>query len=132
MRILIVDDDYVSRSKLKALLSKYGDCDVVPNGDLALEMFRCAHAEAIPYDLISMDVNMPGDKGQEVVRKIRNWEAEHRIPQTAIEVKILMVTVVNDPHDITLSFRQGCEGYLIKPITPEKLKEALAKIEIKE
>ena len=130
MRILIVDDDYVSRTKLKALLSAYGDCDTVPNGAMAVEMFTTAHAENVPYDLISMDVNMPGNRGQDVVKQIRDWEDQNRIPQQGKEVKVLMVTVMNTAQDIVSSFRQGCEGYLVKPVTPDSLRKALVQIGI--
>ena len=128
MRILIVDDDYVSRSKLKAMLSGYGDCDAVPNGTLALDMVKLAQEEGVPYNLITMDIDMPGEKGQEVVEKIRLWEETTNLSAHPSEIKILMVTVISQPRDIMTSFRKGCEGYLIKPVTPQSLKESLAKI----
>ena len=46
------------------------------------------------------------------------------------QVKILMVTVKNDSENIISSFREGCDGFLIKPVTPDKLCQALAKIGI--
>ena len=129
MRVLIVDDDYVSRAKLKALLAPYADCDAVPDGALAVSMFEMAHRESIPYDLITMDVDMPGMSGQEAVQKIRQWEQDHRAYRTgAGEVKILMVTVKTDPGTIVTSFRDGCEWYLIKPVTPQKLRDAFPKL----
>ena len=130
MRILIVDDDYVSRSKLKAMLSGYGDCDAVPNGALALEMVKSAQEEGVPYNLVTMDVDMPGDKGQEVVEKIRKWEETTNLTSHPSDIKILMVTVVSQPQVIMTSFRKGCEGYLVKPITPHSLRESLGKIGI--
>ena len=128
MRILIVDDDYVSRSKLKAMLSAYGDCDAVPNGSLAMDMVKIAQEEAVPYDLITMDVDMPGERGQEVVEKIRKWEESTNLSANPSDIKILMVTVMSQPREIMTSFRKGCEGYLVKPVTPQSLKESLAKI----
>ena len=129
MRSLVVDDDYVSRTKLKTLLSPYGDSDAVPTGDIALRMFQIGHDEKIPYDLITMDIDMPGLKGQDVVKKIWQWEKAREIYMTD-QVKILMVTVKNDSENIISSFKEGCDGFLIKPVTPDKLSQALAKMGI--
>jgi len=130
MRILIVDDDYVTRAKLKAILAERGDCDAAPNGEVALSMVDEALNDSVPYDLITMDVDMPGMTGEEVVREIRDreWNWAKRMSRPAQEAKILMVTVRNDSRTVIASFRQGCEGYLAKPITPEKLNHALAKL----
>jgi two-component system chemotaxis response regulator CheY len=127
MRILIVDDEYVSRTKMKVLLSDHGDCDAAPNGELALDLVEDALRESCPYDLITMDVDMPGMTGEKVVRAIRdrewNWAKETGKP--VHEAQILMATVRKDTQTVIDSFRGGCEGYLVKPVTPESLNQAL-------
>lgn len=128
MRILVVDDDYVSRTKLKTILAAYGDCDAVPDGDLGYAMFCRAHEDNVPYDLISMDVDMPNVSGHEVVKKIREWETEKNIYATSKEVKILMVTVKDNPKEIMESFREGVEFYIIKPFSKDKIQNALTKV----
>ena len=128
MRALIVDDDYVSRSKLKALLAPYADCDAAPDGPIALQLFQKAHEERCPYDLITLDIDMPGMNGQETLQHIRKWEAEHKAYRNYKEAKVLMVTVHDAPEDIVLSFREGCEWYLIKPVNAEKLRNALQRV----
>jgi len=131
VRILIVDDDYVTRAKLKAILSDHGDCDAAPNGGLALSMLEDALNDAHPYELVTMDVDMPGMTGEEVVREIRRreWNWAKRMSRPASEAKILMVTVRRDSQTVLASFRRGCEGYLTKPVTPDKLRDALARLE---
>jgi len=128
MRVLVVDDDYVSRSKLKAVLSSFADCDAAPDGEIALKMFQKAHEESVPYDLITMDIDMPGMSGQDVIQQIRQWEHEHQVCQQGKEAKILMVTVKSDPRSIVTSFRDGCEWYLIKPVTKEKVLDAFERV----
>lgn len=128
MVILIVDDDFVSRAKLKALLSEYGACHLAEDGYQALDMFELAHGRSAPYDLITMDIEMPGISGHETVRAIREWEEEHQVYKQGRSVKIMMSTFRQSREDIVSSFREGAEGYLIKPITPDKLAEALAAI----
>ena len=128
MKILIVDDDCVIQTKLQILLSEYGDCDTAENGDQALKMFREAYASDLPYDLISMDINMPGMNGHEVVVKIREYEDTNK--DNSHRTKILMSTAMQSCTDIMSSFREGCEAYILKPVTPENLAEPLGKMEI--
>lgn len=128
MRILIVDDDYTCRATLKAILAAYGDCDGVPDGELALTMLQKAYEEAIPYDLVTMDIDMPGMSGPDVVDAIRAWEHARGAPRTGENVNILMVTIHDDPASVISSFRKGCEWYLTKPATPATVRGALAKL----
>ncbi|HOM17485.1 MAG TPA: response regulator [Thermoguttaceae bacterium] len=130
MRALIVDDDYVSRSKLKALLVPYADCDAAPDGSIGLQLFQKAHEERCPYELITLDIDMPCMNGQEVLQQIRKWESEHKAYRDYKEAKVLMVTVRDAPEDIVFSFREGCEWYLIKPVNAEKLRSALNRLEL--
>ncbi len=130
MRILIVDDDFVCRTKLEALLSEYGDCDAAEEGRQALGMFVQAHDQSANYDLVTMDIDMPGMSGHEVLTRIREWEEAHHVYKQGQNAKVLMSTSMQSRTDIMSSFRKGCEGYLKKPITPEKLAETLATVGI--
>lgn len=125
MRILIVDDDYVSRVKLKSLMSDFGDCDSVPNGQLAIEMFKLAYEEQLPYDLITMDIVMPDMDGKDVVAAIRDWELKNNVIREGHEVQILMISNMSDGKNIFTSFKRGAEWYLRKPINPDKLTDAI-------
>ena len=131
MRILIVDDDYVSRSQLKGLLAKYGDCDSAPTGGIAMEMFEIAHKEGLPYGLITLDIDMPGLGGHGVVMRVREIEEGLGLPMPGKNgVKILMVSGLHDADTIMDSFREGCEGFLAKPVTAAKLAEAFVRFEL--
>jgi two-component system chemotaxis response regulator CheY len=131
MRSLVVDDDYISRLKLKNILAEYGDCDAVPTGTLALEMFEAAYKELVPYDLVSTDINMPGMGGLALIRKIRKIEMDYgtRLQNT---VKILAVTVKQDSGTVLSSVKEGCEYYLVKPVTPENVSHAIEKLGLQE
>jgi two-component system chemotaxis response regulator CheY len=130
MRILIVDDDYISRTQVKALMLGYGDCDIAPNGELALALFDAAHAEDSPYKLITIDVDMPGMTGHDVVAALRKREDELGVTAHEGEAKIIMVSAMDDGRNIMSSFRKGAEGYLVKPITPDRLKQTLEEINV--
>lgn len=125
LRVLVVDDDYVSRSKLKSLLSAYGICDTAPDGKIALALFNQAHQEGQPYGLISLDLNMPGMRGLDVTSEIRRWEAEQGITSPDLQVKIVVVTGTEDANDLADSFSRGAQGYIQKPIIPGALRISL-------
>lgn len=129
MRALIVDDNYVSRSHLKDLVMKYADCDAVSCGELAIDMFRSAHAENIPYTFITMDVEMPGMCGQEAVRHIREIEAELGIKGSK-GVKVIMVSSMEDISSVAKAYVEGCDGYLRKPANDTTVAKALQELEV--
>jgi CheY-like chemotaxis protein/HPt (histidine-containing phosphotransfer) domain-containing protein len=130
MRILAVDDEFVSRMKLKTLLGEYGEVDAVPDGGVALRMAQCAYEEGAPYGLITADINMPGMDGHELVGQLRKWEEAHHELVRGKQAKILMITSTNDPKAVMSSFREGAEWYLVKPVTPQNLRTAIEKIEL--
>jgi two-component system, chemotaxis family, chemotaxis protein CheY len=127
MRILIVDDDYVSRSKLKAILGLQGDCDCAAGGEIALKMFAAADKELVPYGLVTVDIEMPEMNGQELVTQLRQWEEKHGVALTE-RAKILMVTIKKELRAVSTSYSEGCDGYLVKPVTPESVAQGLKEI----
>ena len=125
MRILVVDDDAVGRTKLEVLLSAYGQCETAESGTRALALYDKALEQGSPYDLITMDIDMPGLSGQDTVRMLREREAKLGPSGSGNASKILMVTAMDDIKNIQSSFWEGCEGYLTKPVTPANLKAQL-------
>lgn len=124
MKILIVDDEFVSRKKAQKILSDYGYCDTAMNGNEALEAFRLAHEEGEPYDLITMDIMMPELDGIETLKLIREWEDSHGFPYGS-GVKVMMVTSKITAKTLTQSFYQGCEAFVAKPFDKGKLEKAM-------
>lgn len=129
MKVLIVDDDFISRKILLSLLSAFGQCDVAVNGVEALEAFKSGWESWDAYDLICMDIRMPEMDGQECLRKIREIEQEKG--KTGLEgVKIIMTTAMDDVSNIKAAFREQCEAYLIKPIEKQKLLNCLKELNL--
>ena len=59
MKILLAEDDFVTRKFMANFLSKYGDCDVTVDGMEAVDAFMLALEEDEPYDLVCLDIMMP-------------------------------------------------------------------------
>ena len=120
MRILIVEDVQVNRQFLLALLAPLGPCDTAGNGQEAIEAFEAARQQGCPYDLICMDTILPEMTGRDAVAEIRRREMENNIlgPKGT---KIIMTTALESPLNVAGTFRDGCEAYLSKPVTREKI-----------
>jgi two-component system chemotaxis response regulator CheY len=121
MKCLIVEDDFISRRILKELLSSYCECDIAVNGEEAVTSFQLAHEGKRPYDLICMDIMMPGVDGTEALKQVRKMEKDMGVP-AEFEVKIIMTTALDDPKTvIDVFFKGGATSYLVKPISKQKL-----------
>jgi two-component system chemotaxis response regulator CheY len=120
LRILVAEDDFVSRMVLQTFLSRYGECHVAVNGLEVVEAFRLALDRKQSYDLICMDIMMPEMDGREAVRRIRTLEESKGILSTA-GAKIIMTTAVHDIKEVIRCFQELCDAYLMKPIDMTKL-----------
>jgi two-component system, OmpR family, KDP operon response regulator KdpE len=107
-RILVVDDDPQIRRAMRATLASKGyEVGDAPNGEEALEDVR-----AESYDLVLLDMNMPGMGGIECCRLIR----------AGSDVAIIMLTITNTEKDKVAALDAGADDYVTKPFsTPELL-----------
>ncbi len=118
MRIMVVDDELVSRKKMEKILSGFGEVEVVENGEKAIDIFRKASDKGEEFDLITLDIEMPGIDGTETLFEIREIEKEKHIP-TNKQVKVLMVTSHSHRDYVITSMQAGCNDYIVKPFTKD-------------
>jgi len=119
-RFLVVDDDPASRRLLTRLLSPYGSCDQAAGGPEALHAFEASLAEGRPYDLVCLDIMMPGTDGHAVLRALRALEQAHGLFGSD-GTKVVMITALSDPKHCIRAFGEGCESYITKPIFEDRL-----------
>jgi DNA-binding NarL/FixJ family response regulator len=115
-RVLIADDHALFRDGLASLLTAWG-MDVVAQAEDGLEAVE--KARALKPDLVLMDINMPRLDGVEATRLIR---AE--LP----EIKVVMVTFVDDDESLFEAIRSGANGYILKDTPGEEVGPLLAGI----
>ena len=127
MKILLAEDDFVTRKFMTSFLSKYGECDVTVDGMEAVDAFMMALEENEPYDLICLDIMMPVMDGYQALVGIRNLEKERNIPEEKA-VKVIMTTALNDEKNVKMAFDLGCTIYSGKPIDQERFEQALKKL----
>ncbi len=117
LRLLLAEDNVVNQKVATLMLERLGQRpDVVGDGQEALEAVR-----ARPYDLVLMDVQMPGMDGLEATRRIR---AE--LPEPA-QPRIVAMTAGALVEDRERCFAAGMDDHLTKPVRPEDLAAALAR-----
>lgn len=127
LKILIAEDDLVSRKFLSKFLSQYGECDVVVDGLEAIDAYMVSMRDKKPYDLICLDIMMPKIDGVKVLKAIRDLETQKFIlPEK--RTKIIMTTALAEAALVETAFQYGCEAYASKPIDTEKFVEVLEKI----
>lgn len=129
MKILIAEDEFISRTLLTEMLSDYGVCHVAANGREAIEAVESSINEE-RYDLVCLDIMMPEMDGQEVLSKIRSLEEKQGLTGDDT-IKVIMTTALDDSTNIMQAFTKGhCEAYLTKPINKEQLVEHLKELNL--
>jgi CheY-like chemotaxis protein len=123
LSILVAEDNEINALLMRSLLTRLGHHAVIAtHGEAALESWLAAKSAGTPYDLVLMDIQMPRLNGIEVAKRIRAGEAGqpgHRTPILALTANALV-------EDRYACFEAGMDGFLIKPLDRDKLKEALA------
>jgi len=105
--LLVVDDD----ERLRALLTRYlSDNGFMVTAASGAEEAR-AHMAALAFDLLVVDVMMPGEDGLSLTRSLRQTSA----------VPILMLTAMGDPEARIRGLEAGADDYLPKPFEPREL-----------
>ena len=110
-RILIADDEPHIRRILQTLLEMAGfEVDLRHDGTDALEAVQGEDQ----YDLILLDIMMPGATGLEVLGEIRGMEARRSTP-------VVILTAKGQDADRQAAFSLGADDFLTKPFSPKKL-----------
>ena len=120
MQILVVEDDFISRRLVCRYLEVFGTCDVAINGTEAVDAVHASLHAGKSYDLICLDIMMPGMSGQEALTRIRELELEHDMA-VGQGAKIIMTSALEDHKNIRQAFSSSADGYVVKPIEKQKL-----------
>ena len=116
--LLVVDDD----RRIRALLSRYlADQGYrITTAGTAAEAVACL--KSLTFDLIVLDVMMPGQNGFDLAADLRNSATD------LATVPILMLTARAEPEDRVLGFERGVDDFLAKPFEPRELSLRIASI----
>lgn len=124
LKILIVEDEFLSRNLLASLVAEYGVCDVAVDGEEAIRAVKFAYDGHLPYDLVLLDIMLPLKDGQEVLREIRAHEKSLGLVGNDCS-KIIMTTALSDARNVMEAFKSQCEAYIPKPYSKAKIDEQI-------
>ena len=124
MRILVAEDDRISRTFLQKFMSQYGEVDVAVDGMEAVDLYMDSIKTQNPYDLLCLDIMMPKVDGLKVLKVIRQLEAQKKVSEEE-HLRIIMMTALADVGYVDEAFRQGCDAYASKPVDTEKVEEVM-------
>lgn len=118
MRIFLVEDHHIMRRGLASLLTTEREAQIVGEAASGEEALALLHSSTLP-DVVVMDVSLPGMNGIEATRKIRSI-----YPQ----IKILVLSMYDNPTVLHEAIQAGASGYILKKSMVEELNLALDQI----
>ncbi len=117
LRVMVVDDSDASREIMAEMLKGFKfQIEKVASGEEALTHLQTAES---PFDIVLMDWNMPGMKGDEATAAI------HKSQHIARKPKVIMVTSYGREEVMEAASRVQIDGFLLKPVSPSMLLDAI-------
>jgi two-component system chemotaxis response regulator CheY len=118
MKILLIDDEPIALTKLELMLTNVGNCHTAVNGIQATEHFVRSINENQPYDLVTIDIELPDITGFDLLDRFCELEEKNSIPPA----KKIMVTA-HSKVEYVVKARDKCDAFLVKPIRKATLLE---------
>ena len=119
MKLLVVDDSSTMRRIIKNTLARLGYKDILEGAD-GVEGWNQMDSNP-DIEMLITDWNMPEMNGLELVKKVR---ADARFA----DVPIIMVTTEGGKGEVITALKAGVNNYIVKPFTPQVLKEKLGAV----
>jgi two-component system, sensor histidine kinase and response regulator len=118
-RILVVDDNATNRTILTKMLEGFGckNTALASGVEVIPELFRGLLTRD-PYQLVILDMQMPGMDGEQTLRAIRSEKLTH-------EIKVIVLTSMGRRNELNKLAELGCSGYLLKPVRQSNLREVI-------
>lgn len=116
-QVLLAEDDPATAALVMRLLGEDGLSVVrAPDGDLAFDLLQREI-----FDLLLLDVHLPGRDGFSLLEDARSRAATERVP-------VVMLTAVGDERQVARAFELGADDYIVKPFRPLELKARVRRL----
>jgi two-component system chemotaxis response regulator CheY len=116
MRMLLVDDSVTMRRIQKTQINSLGITDILEAGDGQEALGKLK--SNMPIDMVLLDWNMPVMDGMAFLKTVRA-DASFK------DVKVIMCTSESEKSKVVEALKAGANNYIVKPFTPEALKEKI-------
>lgn len=126
LKALIVEDEQVNREFLLLALKPHAACSAVGTGEEALKVLHRALALGEPYELVFLDVMLPGMDGLKALEMLRALEDDFGVEESA-RAKVIVTTVLSDHQTASRAFIHGhAASFLTKPFRLREVLDELA------
>lgn len=115
LKALIIDDEYPSRQELRYILEKYNNIEVIGEAAGATEALKLI--QALDYDILFIDINLPGINGLDLAAKLQ-----------AMPKKPYFIFITAYEDYALRAFDVGAQDYILKPINRSRLKQTIDRI----
>ena len=117
IRLLVIDDHAVVRGGIRHVVQETGDIVVAAEAASGAEALEKADREE--FDVVLLDISMPGRGGLEVLKELR---------QRSVKAPVLILSIFPEEQYAVRALRSGAAGYLTKESAPEELIVAIRKV----
>lgn len=117
LRVVIADDHSVVRQGIRGVIEAVDGLEVVGEAGDGAEALRLV--DELSPDVVVLDVNMPGKTGLEVTMELRDQ---------AHPVRVLILSMHDDPEYVLQAVRSGADGYVLKDVSPAELRDAVVSV----
>jgi PAS domain S-box-containing protein len=122
VRILGIDDHETNRLVLSRTLANFGArVDLLDGGQEAVAAMRTAQAEGDPYQVVLLDMQMPGMDGEQTLQAIK-------ASSVGQDAEVIILTSMGQRGDAKHLQELGCAGYLVKPVRQRQLVEVIGMV----
>ena len=129
MKVLLLEDVKLIQKMIKNFLSDLAVVEMVENGTSALRLVKESIEKNEPYNAIFLDVLIPDMDGLQVLKEIRKTESENSITSEK-RSKIIMVSTITDENTVKRAMTAGCDGYIAKPFSKDRLISELKSLKL--
>ncbi|HEX9276316.1 MAG TPA: response regulator transcription factor [Casimicrobiaceae bacterium] len=117
IRVVIADDHTIVREGLRQLLTAAGDLEVVAEAVDGHEVLACARS--VDFDVLVLDMSMPGKSGMELIRQLKTEKPK---------LRIVVLTMHQESQYAVRAIKAGASGYLTKDSASAQLVNAIRKV----
>lgn len=121
LMVLVAEDNEINALLVQAMLARLGHAPtVVGNGIAAVASVATAHAMGAPYDIVLMDLHLPGVDGIDAARRIR------ALGDSGGNLPIVALTANASAEDREACREAGMDGFIVKPVDRQRMEEAMS------
>lgn len=127
-RVLIIDSNTDTRAVVTSAISRAHIVSHAFDGDEAQAMLTEASERLTPYDLVVIDLDLPGISGLEVVSLLRLLEEPRKLAGMPLGTKVLALSESPDGQLIYGANALACDSFLVKPVDKARLREEVQRL----